>query len=251
VAGINDSMHVPRLYTPENLADGEELRISGQAAHHAANVLRLTAGAAILVFDGRGHEHRASITAVYRSDIQLAVHEAVSTRTESCLDISLLQGIARNDHMDLILQKAVELGVNTIQPLWMQRSQTHLKKERLARRIKHWEAVIINACEQCGRATLPGLSPVQNYTNWINTAGLAGTGIMLQPESDALMKQLEPNENHVSVLVGPEGGMTAEEQTMAVTAGFQGIRLGPRILRTETAALAAVSAIQTLWGDFN
>ena len=138
MAGINDSMHVPRLYTPENLADGEELRISGQAAHHAANVLRLTAGAAILVFDGRGHEHRASITAVNRSDIQLAVHEAVSTRMESCLDITLMQGIARNDHMDLILQKAVELGVNTIQPLWMQRSQTHLKKERLAKRIKHW-----------------------------------------------------------------------------------------------------------------
>lgn len=244
-------MHVPRLYTPGNLAQGETLDLAGQAAHHVANVLRLKAGATIHIFDGRGHEHRASISTVYRSDITLTVHEAVNTQMESYLDITLLQGIARNDHMDLVLQKAVELGVNTIQPLWMQRSQTHLKNNRLEKRVRHWEGVIINACEQCGRATLPVLSPVQNYGDWISTTGLSGAGVMLQPASEISLKQLELAEKHISVLVGPEGGMTADEQTMAVNAGFRGIHLGPRILRTETAALAAVSAIQTLWGDLS
>lgn len=244
-------MRVPRLYTQDKLVESEELRLTGQVAHHAANVLRLKPGATIHIFDGQGSEHRASLAAVSRSSITLTVHEAVSPRMESRLDITLLQGVARNDHMDLVLQKAVELGVNTIQPLWMQRSQTHLNKDRLERRVKHWRGVIISACEQCGRATLPVLSPVQNFTGWIRTPGLAGTGIILQPENGQSLKQLEVDEKYVAVLVGPEGGMTAEEQAMAVTAGFQGIRLGPRILRTETAALAAVSAIQTLWGDFN
>ena len=244
-------MRVPRLYTPDKLVEAEELRLTGQAAHHTANVLRLKPGATIHVFDGRGHEHRASLSSVNRSSITLTVHEAVSPRMESRLDITLLQGVARNDHMDLVLQKSVELGVNTIQPLWMQRSQTHLKKERIEKRIKHWEGVIISACEQCGRAILPVLSPVQNYTDRVSATELVGTGIMLQPESDKSLKQLEVDEKSVVILVGPEGGMTAGEQAMAVSAGFQGIRLGPRILRTETAALAAVSAIQTLWGDFN
>jgi 16S rRNA (uracil1498-N3)-methyltransferase len=234
-------MHVPRLYTPGNLAQGETLD----------KVLRLKAGATIHIFDGRGHEHRASISTVNRSDITLTVHEAVNTQVESYLDITVLQGIARNDHMDLVLQKAVELGVNAIQPLWMQRSQTHLKNNRLEKRVRHWEGVIINACEQCGRATLPVLSHVQNYADWISATGLSGAGVMLQPASNISLKQLELAEKNISVLVGPEGGMTADEQVMAVNAGFRGIRLGPRILRTETAALAAVSAIQTLWGDFS
>ena len=244
-------MHVPRLYTSNNLAEGEILDLTGQAAHHVANVLRLKAGATVHIFDGGGHEHRASITTVNRSNVALTVREAVSTQMESCLDITLLQGIARNDHMDLVLQKAVELGVNAIQPIWMQRSQTHLKNERLKKRVRHWEGVIINACEQCGRATLPVLSPVQNYTDWISATGLSGASVMLQPGSDISLKQLELEEKHISVLVGPEGGMIAEEQALAEIVGFRGIRLGPRILRTETAALAAVSAIQTLWGDFS
>jgi 16S rRNA (uracil1498-N3)-methyltransferase len=243
-------MHVPRLYTPGILAEGEELSLTGQAAHHVVNVLRLKSGATIQVFDGQGHEHRASITTVNRSEVGLNVCEAVRPLEQSQLDITLLQGIARNDHMDIILQKAAELGVNTIQPLWMQRSQTHLKQDRLEKRVKHWEGVIINACEQCGRATLPALLPALIFPDWFNATGLSGTGVMLQPESSTSLKQLESSTSRVSVLVGPEGGITGEEQAMALSAGFQGIRLGPRILRTETAALAAISAIQTLWGDF-
>ncbi len=244
-------MRVPRIHTPDTLAEGKELRLTGQAAHHVSNVLRLKPGATIHLFDGHGREHCASLLTVNRSTITLAVHEAVSSRMESTLDITLLQGVARSDHMDMVLQKAVELGVNTIQPLWMLRSQRHLKKDRLEKRIKHWEGIIISACEQCGRATLPVLQSVRNFTDWASTTELPGTGIMLQPESKTPLKQLEANESRVAVLVGPEGGMTEAEQTMAVAAGFQGIRLGPRILRTETATLAAISAIQTLWGDFN
>lgn len=153
--------------------------------------------------------------------------------------------------MDFILQKAVELGVQAIQPIWMQRSHTQLKGERLEKRINHWQGVITSACEQCGRATLPQLSLPQDYINWIN----AGTGsdlrLMLQPEARSCLRNLEKPASSISLLVGPEGGLAPEEQVLARATGFTGIRIGPRILRTETAALTALAGIQTLWGDFS
>jgi 16S rRNA (uracil1498-N3)-methyltransferase len=163
-----------------------------------------------------------------------------------------VQGIARNDHMDMVLQKAVELGVQTIQPLWMQRSQKRLKGERLEKRSNHWQGVITSACEQCGRATIPQLLPTEDYSTWINTGTADGElQLMLQPEALSSLRNLEQPAGRISILVGPEGGLTPEEQQLARAAGFTGIRMGPRILRTETAALAALAGIQTLWGDFS
>jgi 16S rRNA (uracil1498-N3)-methyltransferase len=163
-----------------------------------------------------------------------------------------VQGIARNDHMDLVLQKAVELGAQTIQPLWMQRSQNRLKGERLEKRSNHWQGVIISACEQCGRATMPQLSPTKDYATWINSGTVAGElRLMLQAEALSCLRNLEQPAGRISILVGPEGGLTPEEEQLARSAGFTGIRMGPRILRTETAALAALAGIQTLWGDFS
>jgi 16S rRNA (uracil1498-N3)-methyltransferase len=213
--------------------------------------LRLRPGAAVQVFDGQGREHHATLLEATRSGIILDIGESLMTTPESPLQLTLLQGIARNDHMDLVLQKAVELGVQTIQPLWMQRSQKRLKGERLEKRCHHWKGVIISACEQCGRATLPQLLPVSDYASRLND----GTGnnelhLMLQPDAPTYLRNLEKPAGRISILVGPEGGMTPEEQSLASTSGFTGIRMGPRILRTETAALAALAGIQTLWGDF-
>ena len=204
------------------------------------------------MFDGQGNEHQATLSEVTRSGITLEIGSALTTTPESPLQLTLLQGIARNDHMDLVLQKAVELGVQTIQPLWMQRSQKRLKGERMEKRSRHWEGVIISACEQCGRATLPTLLTADDYVNGFNKSTADNAlCLMLQPDANSSLRSLEKPAGRVIVLVGPEGGLTTEEQSLASACGFSGVRMGPRILRTETAALATLAGIQTLWGDFN
>lgn len=224
--------------------------MNGQTAHHVSNVLRLRRGAPLAVFDGKGSEHRAIVRTIKRSEIILEIAEAVAALQEPSLDITLLQGIARNDRMDFILQKAVELGVTGIQPLWMQRSQTRLKGNRLDKRCNHWQGVIISACEQCGRATLPQLGTTLNYSDWMVQQNSTGLRFLLQPDSDTALGALQPPAAKIHVLAGPEGGLSTDEQILAKSAGFIGVRLGPRILRTETAALAALAGMQTLWGDF-
>jgi len=214
-------------------------------------VLRLRAGASVRVFDGQGNEYHATLHDITRAEIILDIGAMLETIPESPLQVTLLQGIARNDHMDLVLQKAVELGVQTIQPLWMQRSQKRLKGERMEKRSRHWEGVVISACEQCGRATLPTLLAARDYGNeFIENTADTTLRLMLQPDARASLRSLERPAGKVVVLVGPEGGLTPAEQSLASTSGFTGIRMGPRILRTETAALAALAGIQTLWGDF-
>jgi 16S rRNA (uracil1498-N3)-methyltransferase len=185
-----------------------------------------------------------------RSGIHLEIGDIVVTVDEPSLTITLAQGIARNDRMDLILQKSVELGVSRIQPLWMQRSQARVRGERLEKRLKHWRGVIISACEQCGRSTLPELCTPEDYPAWINKQGDASIRLMLQPESKQTLHDLSPPECDIIILVGPEGGLNPEEQRLASLARFAGIRLGQRILRTETAALSALAGMHTLWGDF-
>ncbi len=242
-------MRIPRIYTSQPLAEGATLTISGQPAHHITHVLRLRTGATLIVF-GQGHEHHAILSDTRRSEVTIEVGAPGGSMNESSIDVTLLQGIARNERMDFILQKSVELGVNRIQPLWMQRSQGHLKGERLEKRIQHWQAVIISACEQCGRSTLPELFAPDEYANWLNTQAYDGLKLMLQPDSTVGLHKIQPPGGTVYLLVGPEGGLNPEEQLLANNAGFTGIRLGQRVLRTETAALAALAGMQTLWGDF-
>jgi 16S rRNA (uracil1498-N3)-methyltransferase len=242
-------MRIPRIYTPQPLAEGTTLTISGQAAHHITQVLRLRAGAALVLF-GEGCEYHAVLRDIRRSEVTIDVGTPGGHMDESSIDVSLLQGIARNDRMDIILQKSVELGVNSIQPLWMQRSQGHLKGERLEKRIQHWRGVIISACEQCGRTTLPELLPPDEYANRLTTQARDGLKLMLQPDSSVTLNDIQAPVGMIHLLVGPEGGLSLDEQMLATNAGFTGIRLGQRILRTETAALAALAGMQTLWGDF-
>lgn len=213
--------------------------------------MRLRTGATIRVFDGQGCEYLAKLAEITRSGITLELGEPVTVTPESALQITLLQGIARNDRMDFILQKAVELGVHAIQPIWMLCSQTRLKGERLEKRINHWQGVITSACEQCGRATLPHLSRPDDYRNSLNAETDSDLCLMLQPDARSYLSNLEKPAGSISILVGPEGGLATEEQALARAAGFTGICIGPRVLRTETAALAALAGIQTLWGDFS
>jgi 16S rRNA (uracil1498-N3)-methyltransferase len=172
------------------------------------------------------------------------------SKTESSLDIILAQGIPRGDRMDFILQKAVELGVSSIQPLWMERSQARTKGERLEKRMRHWQKVMINACEQCGRSTLPGLCRPVDCTSWLDTGPAGETRILLEPRAENTLTSLGAPRQPVLLLIGPEGGASDAERACAGSAGFTPISLGPRVLRTETASLAVLAGLQSLWGDF-
>jgi 16S rRNA (uracil1498-N3)-methyltransferase len=244
-------MRIPRLYIPKVAESGEIVTVTGQTAHHVMQVLRLRTGAAVRLFNGHGPEWDAVLLESNRSEIRLEVCSPVEAIAASALSITLAQGIARNDRMDFILQKSVELGVSSIQPLWMQRCQSRLRDGRLEKRMQHWQGVIVNACEQCGRSILADLNNPENYTDWISKKNPSALGLMLQPESTQVINEHPPQGRDIVVLVGPEGGLTREEQRLAELSGFTGVRLGQRILRTETAALSALASIHTLWGDFH
>ena len=243
-------MRIPRVFTPQALASGSTISVTGQQARHIKQVLRLRNGDRLTVFNGDGKEYTAIFLQADRAAITLQVDTPIDTLPEPGLCIRLAQGIARNDRMDLILQKSVELGISEIQPLWMQRSQAHVHGERLEKRIRHWQGVIVSACEQCGRASLPKLLPPQPFANWIDNDTSDTMRLMLQPDSHQVLAELERPTGSITLLVGPEGGMNIDERTYASANGYIGLRLGVRILRTETAALAALAGIQVLWGDF-
>lgn len=252
-------MRLTRVHVPAALQPGAVLALPDTAARHVAQVLRLTTGDALHVFDGEGHEFEAIITATRRTEVEVRIGAAVPNLTESPLAITLLQGVARGEKMDLILQKATELGVTRIVPLLMARSTVKLDAAGIAKRHAHWQAVIASACEQCGRARLPALIPTAPMPMALTADGATGSSdlrLLLVPDthSPSLPALLESHTAQstadIRVLVGPEGGFTAEEISLAVAAGYQHCRLGPRILRTETAGLAALAAIQALAGDW-
>jgi 16S rRNA (uracil1498-N3)-methyltransferase len=243
-------MRIPRVFLQQLLGSGNTVTVTGQAARHVTQVLRLRTGASLRVFNGDGMEFSATFVRTGRAEITLDIGSPVETLPEPGLPICLAQGIARNDRMDLILQKAVELGTGRIQPLWMQRSQAHVRGDRLEKRIRHWHGVVASACEQCGRATLPELLSPAPFPDWIARTNNDEMRLMLQPDSTRVLADLEKPSGGITLLVGPEGGMNTDERALATMSGYSGLRLGARILRTETAALAALSGIQTLWGDF-
>jgi 16S rRNA (uracil1498-N3)-methyltransferase len=242
-------MHVPRLYLPLALTEGAILELDTRSAHHLAHVLRLRRGASVRIFDGQGHEHEATVRELRRAQVTVELGSTVGGIPEPRLSITLAQGIPRGDRMDLILQKAVELGVSAMQPLWTERSQSRATGERLEKRLRHWQGVVVSACEQCGRATLPELTLPADYRTWLSGAA-NGCRLLLDPEAGRSLGNFSaPGNDAILLLVGPEGGFSAGEATLAATSGFTAVRLGPRVLRTETAALAMLAGVQALWGD--
>ena len=241
-----------RLYFPGAIADHGECHVVAGQAHHVIHVLRLQAGAALTLFDGRGGEYAALIKRIDKSGLTLTVAERRAVSRESPLNIVLAQGISSGERMDYTVQKCVELGITAIQPLITQRSVVRLTSERADKRVAHWQTVAAAACEQCGRNRVPPVLPVQPLMKWLGSVQSDGAAkrYFLSPYASAKLRELAHPQSAVTLLVGPEGGWNPDETAAATGAGFLPLTLGPRVLRTETAAVAALAAIQAVWGDF-
>lgn len=240
-------MRVSRLYVPVPLASGAIVPLQGERAHYLRTVLRLKSGVELAVFDGSGGEYAARIGRVEREAICLEIGAHRPTDRESPLETHLGLGIARGERMDFAIQKAVELGVRSITPLFTERCVVRLTGDRRRQRWEHWRGIAVAACEQCGRNRPPQIEEPRPLDEWLATA--RGLKIFLDPEAPQGLRDLEFAGTEVSLLSGPEGGFGPTERERARAAGFLSLRLGPRILRAETAALAALTAIQAQWGD--
>jgi len=247
---MSRSKRVPRVYFPGAVAAHGVSDLPAEQSHHVSHVLRLTAGDRVIAFDGTGHEYDAVIERLSRSTVTLRMGDAKPVDRESPLQVTLAQGISSGERMDYTVQKAVELGVYAIQPLTTERTVVRLDSERAAKRVAHWRSVAIAACEQCGRNFVPEIYPVMTLAVWLGKARAGVTCLTLTPAAPVRLAEMGRIAGAVILLVGPEGGLAPHEHADAIAAGFGAARLGPRVLRTETAAVAALAALQTLWGDF-
>ena len=240
----------PRLFCPPPLAAGAETALPRSAAHHASRVLRLKRGDEVTLFDGEGGEFHAALARVDARGVTARLGGREPVERESPLDVTLVQGLATAERMDYVIQKAVELGVAGIVPVATARSVTRLDATRAQRRLEHWREVAIASCEQCGRNRLPRLYPACNLLQWLNEPSSASLRLVLAPDGAQSLSAIGPPAGAIEVLVGPEGGLGPEEAAAALAAGFRAVRLGPRILRTETAGPAMLAAMNALWGDW-
>lgn len=244
-------MPTPRIYLPLPLQPGREVALEARAVGHVVRVLRLRIGAAVVLFNGDGNDYAAELIEVRKDQARCRIHSAQIRATESPLMVELAQGISRGERMDYTIQKAVEMGVQRIIPVNTERSQVKLSGEREEKRLQHWTGIILHACEQSGRSRIPELLPVQRLDQWLATRMPVSHALFLDPEGTVNVSGLSGPVSSVSLLVGPEGGLSPDERVLATANGFERLRLGPRILRTETAALAALAALQGIWGDLS
>ncbi|MDQ3775890.1 MAG: 16S rRNA (uracil(1498)-N(3))-methyltransferase [Pseudomonadota bacterium] len=241
-------MRVPRLFVPARLREGACVDLPGEVAGHLGRVLRLGPGADLLLFNGEGGEWQAIIEVLERGRVGVRVGSHRPGHRESPLHLTLAQGISRGERMDYTLQKAVELGVSRIVPIASERSVVRLSAERGERRAQHWAKVVQAASEQCGRTRVPRLLRVATMDEWLSGVVPGLKLLLIRKEGACRLSELAPDPS-ITLLIGPEGGFAAEEATAAERAGYRALRLGPRVLRTETAAVAALCALQALWGD--
>lgn len=243
-------MRTIRIHVDQPLASGQELILPSQAGEHVARVLRMVAGNELTLFNGDGNDYLATIAAVGKREVSVQVTAVQALDNESPLALTLAQGVARGEKMDLIVQKAAELGVARIVPLITERSEVKLDATRAKKRLVHWRAVAASACEQSGRARIPEVTPAQPLESWLR--GLDDNNALrmaLLPEGTAQARSLRFDAAGGLLVIGPEGGLGERDISLLNAARFQGLRLGPRILRTETAGLAALAALQALHGD--
>lgn len=245
-------MSAPRFYCPPPLPLSTNFELPPAAAHHASRVLRLRVGDAVQIFDGIGNALDATINEISGKRVILGNLQTCMTQHESGLTIALAQAMCSSDKMDWIMQKATELGASEILPVQTQRSVAKLNGTRAEKRTEHWRSVAISACEQCGRNDLPRIHAPQELEAWLLSMRTApGSKFVLLPGGASQLRAQARPQARATLLIGPEGGFTADEANVAQQMGFAPILLGPRVLRTETAAIAGISALQTLWGDFN
>jgi 16S rRNA (uracil1498-N3)-methyltransferase len=239
----------PRIYTPATLRTGTTHTLPESAAAHVTRVLRLAAGDPITLFDGSGTDYEAVLRVVARTGVSAEVGPGHEVQRESPLAVTLIQGISRGTRMDTVMQKATELGVAAIQPLQAERSVVRLDAERGQSRLEHWQRIVISACEQCGRSLVPEVRPPRSLDDTLASLEPGTIGLTLDPAGAGQVDELLGNASRVALAIGPEGGFTANEIKALTGAGFRGLRLGPRILRTETAPLAALAILQFARGD--
>lgn len=240
-----------RFYTNSPLVLNETVQLSESAAAHATRALRLTEGDHAILFNGDGHNYDCTLTTVKKNSVTATITHASEVHNESPLNITLLQAISSGDRMDFTIQKAVELGVKSIQPITSKRSVVKLSAERAEKRTEHWQNIAISACEQSGRAYVPKVLTPVSLENWFSqNASTDTTRILLNPIGAKRLTEIQKPTGEIQLLIGAEGGLSQEEIDLATSHHFQSIVLGPRILRTETAALTAIAAMQLVWGDF-
>ena len=243
-------MRTIRIHVDTPLASGRDVTLPTQAGEHVARVLRLEVGAPVVLFSGNdGMEYDATLVGVGKRDVVAAVGEGRTVDNESPLALTLAQGVARGEKMDLIVQKATELGIARIVPILTERSEVKLDAARAEKRLAHWRAVAASACEQSGRARVPTIDPALPLSAWLASLGDGGAPrLALLPEGTRRPNELALTDAAI-LAIGPEGGFGERDRAALASAGFLGLKLGPRILRTETAGLAAIAALQALYGD--
>ncbi|MEJ0006571.1 MAG: 16S rRNA (uracil(1498)-N(3))-methyltransferase [Steroidobacteraceae bacterium] len=241
-------MRISRVYAEVPVGGRTQVELRGTAANHIARVLRLREGEPLILFDDMGGEYAAVVTALAREVVRVSVGEHTAGDRESPLHVTLAQGISRGERMDVVVQKATELGVKRIVPILAERTVVRLNEVQAENRLRHWRAIAVAACEQCGRNRLPQICPPMTLQQFLVSDLPEGLRLLLKADGRLKVRDL-PASHAATVLIGPEGGLSPGEQTAAVAAQFQGLSLGPRILRTETAALAVLAIIQQQLGD--
>jgi 16S rRNA (uracil1498-N3)-methyltransferase len=243
-------MRIPRIFTDQPLHAGHEVLLPEQAGEHVARVLRLERGHPLILFNGDGCECDARLTTLAKRAVTAEIVAVRVVDREAPLQLTLAQGIARGEKMDWILQKATELGVARIVPLVTERTEVKLDEDRAERRLAHWTSVLASACEQSGRNRLPALEAPQRLDRWLGSLGNdPALRLACLPEGDTNLRQLPSLDNGAVLVVGPEGGFSDNDLALLDQGRFCDLRLGPRILRTETAGIAALAALQALYGD--
>lgn len=241
-------MRQSRVYTEQPLLPAGSIELEEPASHYLARVLRLSEGDPLILFNGDGRDYLAEISGIRKKRVLVRVLESKDPANESPLKINLVQAICRGERMDYVLQKATELGVSSIQPLKSQRVEVRLDETRQAKRMVHWQRVVISACEQSGRALVPAVHTPLSLPEWMASAD-APPRLVLDPFSESRLSDLSVTASSISILVGPEGGFTGEEMAKARARGVIPVSLGPRVLRTETAGPAAIAVVQAKAGD--
>lgn len=240
---------MPRFFYPHVLPENSRFDLEESVARHVL-VLRLRVGEVIDLFDGNGGEVPATVCDIGRRHLTVETGCRRDVERESCLDITLYQAISMGERMDFTIQKSVELGVNAIQPIISTRVQQRLDGERAAKKREHWRGVAVAACEQSGRNRIPAVHETLTFEALLAQPLGDQTGFILDPVAGKSLRDDPQPQGRIALLIGPEGGLSAEEIQQATAAGWQPLQLGPRVLRTETAALAVIAAMQTVWGDF-
>ena len=242
-------MRIPRIYTDTPLQAGAEAQLDDKAAQHVGRVLRMQPGQALSLFNGDGQDYPALIASASKKNVTVQVEQSTANNSESALEIVLGQTLSKGDRMDYAVQKATEMGVTQIVPLSTERCDVRLKGDREDKRLSHWQSVAISAAEQCGRARVPDILPVMNISEWLEYSQRCDLRLVLHHRTEQSLDSLA-KPSSVALMIGPEGGLSADEIAQAETSGFLPVALGPRVLRTETAPVAAMALCQWLWGDF-